>query len=128
MSNLKQFRRRAVACCVAMVFGPVVATAQPADKAVDKTKTEKAVQKTADKATDKADKPAQKTAADRFGTRPILTDAEWQKLDKAVDRGLEFIAKQQSVDGSFPTDATGQPGVTALCAIAFLSRGHIPNE
>ncbi|MEX2287325.1 MAG: hypothetical protein WD648_09565 [Planctomycetaceae bacterium] len=107
MSNPNRVRLRAVVCCAALVLSPVIAGAQQADKA--------------------AEKPA-KTAADRFGTRPILTDAQWQKLDAAVDRGLVFIAKQQSLDGSFPTEASGQPAVTALCVIAFLSRGHIPNE
>lgn len=72
-----------------------------------------------------APKPAN---VDRFGSQPILTPPQWAKLDKAVDRGLTFIARKQSSDGSFPTAAPGQPAVTSLCIMAFLSRGHMPNE
>ncbi len=68
------------------------------------------------------------TGSDRFNSRPILTDPQWSKLDRAVDRGLEFIAKRQSADGSFPTHSSGQPAATALCVMAFLSRGHMPDE
>ncbi len=65
---------------------------------------------------------------DRFNSRPLLTESQWQRLDTAVDRALLFIARNQSVDGSFPTHVSGQPGVTSLCVMALLSRGHIPNE
>jgi hypothetical protein len=45
-----------------------------------------------------------------------------------VDRGLEYLATQQEPDGSFKTLAVGQPGITSLCVMAFLSRGHLPGQ
>jgi hypothetical protein len=66
------------------------------------------------------------------GRRPprlsTLTDAEWKRIDESVDRGLIYLAKQQAPDGSFPTRTSGQPGVTSLAIMAFLSRGHLPDH
>jgi hypothetical protein len=45
-----------------------------------------------------------------------------------VDRALAYLASQQKSDGSFDSDLVGQPGVTALCTLAFLSRGHLPSQ
>ena len=39
-------------------------------------------------------------------------------------RGL----REQQSDGSFPTLDSGQPGVTALCVMAFIAHGHLPGE
>ena len=57
----------------------------------------------------------------------LLTVVEWRDLDIAVDRGLEFLSRQQRPDGSFEAPDTGQPGITSLCVMAFLSRGHVPD-
>ena len=58
----------------------------------------------------------------------VLTEEEWQALDQSVEKGLAWLASQQQPDGSFPTMPFGQPGVTALCELAFLSHGHVPDE
>ena len=58
----------------------------------------------------------------------VLSAEQWKQLDDAVDRGLNFLATQQEPDGSFPTLTQAKPGVTGLCVLAFLSRGHLPNE
>jgi hypothetical protein len=55
-----------------------------------------------------------------------LPPEKWRQLEGAVDRGLAWIAAQQAPDGSFPSLAIGQPAVTSLCVMAFLSRGHQP--
>jgi len=57
-----------------------------------------------------------------------LSAQQWLKIDESVDRALEFLISQQDRDGSFRTFQTGQPGVTSLCVLAFLSRGHVPGE
>lgn len=58
----------------------------------------------------------------------VLTPDQWQRVDDAVDRALSWLARQQQRDGSFPTLPQGQPGVSALCVLAFLSHGHLPGE
>ena len=58
----------------------------------------------------------------------VLTPAQWQQVDQSVDRALAWLASQQQADGSFPTLDTGQPAVTSLCLLAFLSRGYLPGE
>ncbi len=58
----------------------------------------------------------------------VLTPAEWQQVDGAVERALRWLAAQQQDDGSFPTIPNGQPGVTSLCILAFMSHGHVPGE
>jgi hypothetical protein len=57
-----------------------------------------------------------------------LSAAEWEQVNDAVDRSLEWLAGQQQPDGSFPTFPNGQPGVNSLCVLAFLSHGHLPGE
>jgi hypothetical protein len=56
----------------------------------------------------------------------VLSTADWARLDRAVDRGLAFLASRQAADGRFPTAANAQAAVTSLCVMAFLSRGHQP--
>ncbi len=58
----------------------------------------------------------------------VLTEEEWKAVDLAVERGLAWLASQQQPDGSFPTMPWGQPGITALCELAFVSHGHLPEE
>jgi hypothetical protein len=92
----------------------------------------------------KADEPTSPTpaasakgptdAARRSGLRskappaPLLTPAEWKLADRAIDRGLRFIAKHQAPDGSFLTLDPARPGVTSLCVMAMLARGHQPGK
>ena len=64
------------------------------------------------------------------GTTPpmaaVLPAAEWRKVENGVDRALAWLAARQAADGSFPTLPQGQPAVTSLAIMAFLSRGHQP--
>lgn len=64
----------------------------------------------------------------RATDRAVLTAEQWRGLDRAVDRGLAFLSRNQEPDGSFATTIEGQPGVTSLCITAFLSRGHQPGK
>jgi len=56
----------------------------------------------------------------------VLAPTKWQQVENTVDRGLAWIASQQAADGSFSTLPQCQPGVSSLCIMAFLSRGHQP--
>lgn len=61
--------------------------------------------------------------------RDLLSTQEWKRLDDAVDRALGYLAaKQNRKNGSFAAPDLGQPGITSLCILAFLSRGHLPTE
>jgi len=72
-----------------------------------------------EKATNRVDKAAKPLAA-------VLSSAKWRQVEESVDRALANIASRQEAGGSFPTIPSGQPGVTSLCVMAFLSRGHQP--
>ncbi len=57
-----------------------------------------------------------------------LSGEESVKLLISVDRGLAALQKEQQEDGSFKTISYGQPAVTALAVMAYLSRGHKPGQ
>jgi hypothetical protein len=69
------------------------------------------------------DHKASKDSVDDTPTN-VLTADEWKRVDKAVERALTWLAAQQRSDGSFPSLDAGQPGVTSLCVMAFISHGH----
>lgn len=58
----------------------------------------------------------------------VLTTEQEQQLDRSIDRGLSWLATQQLPDGSFPSIDLGQPGVTALCEMAFMAQGKKVGE
>jgi len=58
----------------------------------------------------------------------VLSPEQWKQVDQSVQRALLWLASQQQRDGSFPTLPQGQPGVTSLCVMAFLTHGHLPGE
>lgn len=45
------------------------------------------------------------------------------------DRGLDYLAKNQSTDGGWPGGGAGQPGagLTGICLMTFLASGDDPN-
>jgi hypothetical protein len=67
----------------------------------------------------------QKGVGDDTPTNVLSTD-EWHRVDAAVERALTWLASQQQQDGAFPTLERGQPGVTSLCMMAFMSHGQAP--
>ena len=56
----------------------------------------------------------------------LLNQQQWKQLDDSVEKGLKWLISQQNDDGSFKTIERGQPGVTALCVMAFLAQGESP--
>lgn len=71
---------------------------------------------------------AQDQATADLDPASVLTEEQWKEVDRSVDGALAWLASQQRPDGSFPTQDTGQPAVTSLCLLAFLSRGHLPGK
>lgn len=65
---------------------------------------------------------------DRSVPRDVLTEADWAAVERSVDRGLEHLIRTQNPDGSFNGLPRDEPGITGLCMLAYLSRGHRPGE
>jgi len=59
---------------------------------------------------------------------PTLFKAQEKRLDLAVKKGLAWLSKVQRPDGSFPGPAAGQPGISSLSGLAFMSAGHLPGS
>jgi hypothetical protein len=72
--------------------------------------------------------PVPAAAAPAAAAIEVLNAAEREQLARAVDRGLNWLATRQEADGSFSAPEAGQPGITALCVLAYLSRGHLPGQ
>ena len=55
--------------------------------------------------------------------------AEWRdRVDPAIEKALEYLARLQKDDGSFPHNYGDSTGIPALAGMAFLSKGHLPTE
>jgi len=57
-----------------------------------------------------------------------LSAGDWARVETSIDRGLEWLAGQQQDDGRFPSEDSIQPAITSMAVMAFLSRGHIPDQ
>jgi hypothetical protein len=58
-----------------------------------------------------------------------LEDEFTQAHIDAIELGLEYLKGQQNSDGSFGRGRYGRhAGITALCALAFMSDGSLPNR
>jgi len=55
---------------------------------------------------------------------PAAEKAASTDVDRAVERGFEFLRKQQKDDGSFHHNVA----VSGLAAMAFLARGYVPGS
>jgi prenyltransferase beta subunit len=61
--------------------------------------------------------------------RSCAQGPESEAVDAAIARALDFLAKQQTPEGSWRTDAWGEStAITSLAVMAFMSAGHVPGE
>ena len=51
-----------------------------------------------------------------------------EAFDDAIDKGLEYLARQQGNNGAWSSRHASDPAVTSLCVMAFMSAGHVPGE
>ena len=67
---------------------------------------------------------------DRPGAENTPTlDEMTPELDEAVRKGMASLAITQNADGSFGRGRYGKHvGITALCALAFMADGHLPDR
>ena len=77
---------------------------------------------------DAASVGAVQPAAESDDAAKVLSPDEWQRVDAAAQRALTWLAGQQESDGAFPSLDVGQPGVTSLCVLAFMSHGQMPGQ
>ncbi|MEZ6088345.1 MAG: prenyltransferase/squalene oxidase repeat-containing protein [Pirellulaceae bacterium] len=57
-----------------------------------------------------------------------LPASDWGRVETSIDQGLHWLASQQAEDGRFPSEDAAQPAVTAFSVMAFLARGHLPDQ
>jgi len=49
-----------------------------------------------------------------------------EQYESAMNKALDWLAKQQKADGSWPTAYGPNTAVTSLAVMAFLAKGHVP--
>ena len=58
------------------------------------------------------------------GGATVTADA----VERAIGNGLEYLARQQSENGSYPAAYGESAAVPALAGMAFLAKGHLPGS
>ena len=56
------------------------------------------------------------------------SDALTQRVDRATDLALAYLAKTQRKDGAWPSGYGPHSGVTAVAVLAFLAKGYAPGD
>lgn len=65
------------------------------------------------------------SAEQNYPSRDVLNQKQWQGIDQSIDRGLHYLASQQTKDGSFDTEPRAKSAITSLVAMTFLANGHL---
>lgn len=61
--------------------------------------------------------------------RPARAEVTAEQVREAIERGVEYLKRQQRNDGSWPDNPGRYPGgVTALCTLALLNAGVEPDD
>jgi hypothetical protein len=75
-----------------------------------------------------AQEKAKSVIAQSSNLSSALPPGEWSRIEDSVDKGLSWLASQQEADGRFPGMESCQPAITSMAVMAFLSRGHLPDQ
>ena len=63
------------------------------------------------------------------GDGSVLPDPrQMQRVEASVDKALQYLAKHQKPDGSWPSKWGDNNGINAFCLLAMLGRGHLPGR
>lgn len=60
--------------------------------------------------------------------QPSADPAKNEQIDRSIDRALDYLAKNQRLDGSFEQQYGETAAIPALVGMAFLAKGHVPGE
>jgi len=68
-------------------------------------------------------------AALLLAARATTAQEDDRRVDRATDKALEYLARMQSPDGSWPaTGLNKNTAVASLAVMAFMAKGHTPGE
>jgi len=60
---------------------------------------------------------------------PLLPDPQqMSRIEASIDRALEYLAKNQLDDGAWPSANGRNNGINAICLLAFMGAGHVPDR
>ena len=74
------------------------------------------------------DAPAETSAAPSVSAASLRECNVTPEIERAVTRGLDYLAKAQQADGSWNDQYGRVPGVVGLAVMAFLAHGETPDE
>ena len=58
----------------------------------------------------------------------LIAESTWEQIERSVDRGVEYLIRRQNPNGTFGGTDIQATGITSLCAMAMISRGHNPTS
>jgi hypothetical protein len=117
-------------CALAIAQSPAAAPL-PASPKLQQSPQEPAPQApaAAEPKTPAATQPQAQPAQVAGAENAPASDETTPELDRAVARGLAYLASVQNEDGSFGRGRFSRHvGITALCGIAFMADGHVPGR
>jgi len=68
-------------------------------------------------------------AAPTRAPEDLLPDPrQMARVEASVDRALDYLARHQNPDGSWPSQYGKNNGINGICLLAMLGRGHVPGR
>jgi len=67
-------------------------------------------------------------ALSAFAQQPSDDPVMNEQIDRSIDRALDYLGKNQRLNGSFDQQYGETAAIPALVGMAFLAKGHVPGE